>query len=307
MKTIKPKKEELYEFYVKQKLTQKQIAIKLKICVGKIIQYMKEYEIKARSRKENLSGKIKSEEHKRKLSDSKKGNKNPNFGKKRKILGKRVWYLCPNGEIVSMRSSWESAYAEFLDNKKIKWNYEPKTFILKSGKAYTPDFYLQDTNEWIEVKGWFTETHKKIISDWIKDFPNEKISIADKNYLTNLGINLKKIWFTSKPQFDCAECGNKFYKKDSNQKLCSIKCRNKFVAKNRLKKKEFLKSEKNTQKRKYNGNQRGEKNNGSKFSEEDVKKIKQMRENGVTYKEISEKTKMSSANIWNVCSGKSWI
>lgn len=300
-------KKQLHKLYVEERLTQKQTSKILNICLVRVVKYMKKYGIKARKPKEYLTGKPKSADHKKKISESKKGKNNPNYGKKCKTHGKRIWYLCPDGKNVSMRSSWEAAYAEFLDNKKIKWSYEPKTFILKIGKAYTPDFYLHETGEWIEVKGWMTEMHKKIISEWLVDFPDEKITIADKKYLTNLGIDLRKIWISSKPKFNCDECKNLFYKKEPNQKLCSVKCRNKFVAKIRCRdKKTYSKTEDKKQKRKYNGNQSGEKNNGSKFSKQDIEIVKKMRESGMTYKEISNVTKMSPTNIFYVCKGKSW-
>jgi len=59
------------------------------------------------------------------------------------------------------RSGYEYIYARFLSRSKIKWEYEPKTFLI-SGRGYTPDFYLPDTDEWVEVKGfWFPGAFEK--------------------------------------------------------------------------------------------------------------------------------------------------
>lgn len=71
---------------------------------------------------------------------------------------------------IRMKSNWEVKYAEHLDSLKLSWKYEPKTFILSNGKRYTPDFYIEDTNEWHEVKGWMTAS------------ANEKINMIKKDY-----------------------------------------------------------------------------------------------------------------------------
>ncbi len=43
--------------------------------------------------------------------------------------------------------------AFFLDSMKIDWKYESKSFLLKNGRGYLPDFYLPKIKTWIEVKG----------------------------------------------------------------------------------------------------------------------------------------------------------
>ena len=71
-------------------------------------------------------------------------------GKKAKING--VW----------MRSSWEYEFANDLNEKGIIWKYESKRFKLKDGRFYTPDFYLPETNEFIEIKGhWYPAALEK--------------------------------------------------------------------------------------------------------------------------------------------------
>lgn len=55
------------------------------------------------------------------------------------------------------RSSWEANLARVLHVHGIEYEFEPRvfTFPIKRGtKAYTPDFYLPATDEWIEVKGY---------------------------------------------------------------------------------------------------------------------------------------------------------
>ena len=60
-----------------------------------------------------------------------------------------------------MRSSWEIAYAKWLDKNKIEWKYESMAFNL--GKEfYIPDFYLIKENKYIEIKGrWFNDAKRK--------------------------------------------------------------------------------------------------------------------------------------------------
>jgi predicted nuclease of restriction endonuclease-like RecB superfamily len=54
-----------------------------------------------------------------------------------------------------MRSSWEVAYAKWLDSNGIAWEYEP-VFQLSDGRMYTPDFKLA-SGTIVEIKGYFRE------------------------------------------------------------------------------------------------------------------------------------------------------
>ena len=62
-----------------------------------------------------------------------------------------------NGKTITLRSSYELIFARVLDKKGLTWQYEPQTFKLKEGCRYTPDFYVLETDEWFEVKGYITE------------------------------------------------------------------------------------------------------------------------------------------------------
>lgn len=52
------------------------------------------------------------------------------------------------------RSSWEVAFARFLDGLGTAWEYEPETFKLSDGSRYTPDFrvHLPSGSLFVEVK-----------------------------------------------------------------------------------------------------------------------------------------------------------
>jgi hypothetical protein len=61
------------------------------------------------------------------------------------------------------RSRLEARWAVFFDAMGIKWEYEIEGFLLDDGTKYLPDFWLPETQSWLEVKpDEFTldESHK---------------------------------------------------------------------------------------------------------------------------------------------------
>ena len=86
-----------------------------------------------------------------------------------------------------MRSSWEVAYAEYLDRQKIKWQYESKTFDL-GDTTYTPDFYLPETDEYIEIKGFFRKDAKRKFKLFKKKYYHIKIFLLTGKELKKLNI-----------------------------------------------------------------------------------------------------------------------
>jgi hypothetical protein len=78
-----------------------------------------------------------------------KGRSRPFVSAKQGI--RRFWYYGPDCSL-KMRSRWEVAYAHWLDSQKVRWLYEPITFI-GLFVSYTPDFYLPDSDLFHEVKG----------------------------------------------------------------------------------------------------------------------------------------------------------
>lgn len=65
---------------------------------------------------------------------------------------------------IYVRSGWEANYIRILNFLKIKWEYEPKIFVLtidNKNVTYRPDFYLPEKGLWIEIKGfWYTPLSK---------------------------------------------------------------------------------------------------------------------------------------------------
>lgn len=106
--------------------------------------------------------------------------------------GRKVNCLTPNNGFVTMRSTWEKKYAEYLKSNNIDFYYEPKCFPLSNGKSYIADFYLPATDEYVEIKGYLSEFQKDKYELLKQEYPNLKWNIFYKENLIDLGIDLKK-------------------------------------------------------------------------------------------------------------------
>lgn len=53
---------------------------------------------------------------------------------------------------VLYRSRMEARWAVFFDRLGVKYAYEPVEFTLSDGRKYTPDFYVEDFDTYIEMK-----------------------------------------------------------------------------------------------------------------------------------------------------------
>lgn len=112
------------------------------------------------------------------------GRNNSRFGKPpswKKILYNNIWF----------RSTWEVAYAKYLDRNHIKWFYESKTFDL-GDTTYTPDFYLPETNEYIEIKGWWRDDILQKFKEFRKKFYKIKIFVINQESLFLLKLINKR-------------------------------------------------------------------------------------------------------------------
>lgn len=86
----------------------------------------------------------------------------------------RTMYAGPNGRFW-MRSGWEVAFANWLDRCGIRWEYESRRFALERGEHYTPDFYLPDQREYVELKGWMTKKQEKKYRKFQALYPDVKL------------------------------------------------------------------------------------------------------------------------------------
>jgi hypothetical protein len=109
---------------------------------------------------DSSKGRLHTEESKEKLSkimkDAAKDNPNYSFSKN-KYFKKEII----NG--FRMDSSWESIFANYLNQHNIIWVKNKKSFryIFENEEhSYYPDFYLEDFNLYIEIKGHETEKDK---------------------------------------------------------------------------------------------------------------------------------------------------
>ena len=111
-------------------------------------------------------------------------------GNESNFYGKKYWPKKNNFiyNDTKFRSNWEIAVVKYFDEKQIKWLYEPNLFKIGEHNTYTPDFYLPETNEYIEVKGYFTEENKQKMIKFINQYPNIKVEIWDEIKLKELKI-----------------------------------------------------------------------------------------------------------------------
>jgi ribosomal protein L40E len=124
------------------------------------------------------------------ISLRQKGKNNPMYGRTGRTnphFGKVTSWKYIQYKKYFMHSSWEVAYAKYLDKNNIKWQYESKTFDL-GDTTYTPDFYLPETDKYIEIKGyWGRKSLNKLIATKLL-YPDTKIEILEKNNLKELEV-----------------------------------------------------------------------------------------------------------------------
>jgi len=91
---------------------------------------------------------------------------------------------------IDLHGTWELKYAQYLDGKNIIWIRNKDSFVYvfeDKERRYTPDFYLPETDEYIEIKGYKTD---KDIQKWIQFPKHRKLIILMKDELQNLGIDI---------------------------------------------------------------------------------------------------------------------
>lgn len=103
---------------------------------------------------------------------------------------KAAWRVI-GGKRKYFRSRWEANYARYLEflkvNGKIKdWEHEPKTFWFESIKrgvrSYLPDFRItenDDSQNYVEVKGWMDARSKTKIKRMAKYHPEIKLLVVE--------------------------------------------------------------------------------------------------------------------------------
>ena len=103
---------------------------------------------------------------------------------------KKYTHVSPIAGTIKVDGTWEVKVAEHLDKIEVKWVRNKKRwhYIRPDGReaTYQPDFFVEDWNTYIEVKGYETEL------DWAKwsQF-NEKLIVIKKKELGELDEWLK--------------------------------------------------------------------------------------------------------------------
>lgn len=103
------------------------------------------------------------------------------------------------------KSNYERRYALYLEFLKkhghiVDWEYEPKTFYFEGIKRgtnnYKPDFKVYFPNgkyQWVEVKGYMEAKDFTKMKRMAKYFPEEKITIVDKQWFSSNGPKLRGV------------------------------------------------------------------------------------------------------------------
>ena len=91
---------------------------------------------------------------------------------------------------INLHGTWELKYAQYLDANNIKWIRNKESFSYNfegKNRKYTPDFYLPETNEYVEIKGYKTN---KDDAKW-NQFPKHlKLLILMRKELKRLGVKI---------------------------------------------------------------------------------------------------------------------
>lgn len=97
-----------------------------------------------------------------------------------------IYFHWNTGKKIVCVGSFESSVIEYLNKNQIDYNFQPQTFLMPSGKTYTPDLYLNEQNLWVEVKGRFIGDAREKW-DWFRsEYPNSEL--WDKEKLKQLGL-----------------------------------------------------------------------------------------------------------------------
>lgn len=124
-----------------------------------------------KGREGTFKGKSHSEESKKKISNSMKGNQNANHRGDRQSYYKNI----------RMDSKWEVGTANYFDKNNIIWKYNERGFVLSDGRYYYPDFFIYDDTKnfqkLIEVKGYFRKNNKEKFEKFCMEYPEIKVEL----------------------------------------------------------------------------------------------------------------------------------
>jgi len=88
---------------------------------------------------------------------------------------------------IAFRSKAEANVARWLTRKGVEWEYETKEFefpLKRGNRFYKPDFFLPQTGDLYEVKGWLNPESLVKLRRFRKYYPEE----FDKLYVVDAGM-----------------------------------------------------------------------------------------------------------------------
>lgn len=112
--------------------------------------------------------------------------------------GRTKWYdyAHSNGTVYKVQGTWELAYIEWLDQNNVRFECHKGRipYIDDAGirRNFYPDFYLIDSDEYIDVKGdfWYSRSIRKF--ELLREqHPDLKLTVLRKKNLQAKGINIK--------------------------------------------------------------------------------------------------------------------
>lgn len=83
-----------------------------------------------------------------------------------------------------VRSNWEANFIRVLNMYRIAYEFEPTKFIFPPSQrtgispSYIPDFYLPDTDEYVEIKGYLDARGRNKLRKFRKHYPEEFSKLA---------------------------------------------------------------------------------------------------------------------------------
>lgn len=106
--------------------------------------------------------------------------------------------ILKDNSIVFVRSRWEAGFIkDFLEKQNLIWKYEPEIFTLSNGHKYSPDFYIENDDVWIEIKGYdyrgdSIERANIFRQDYGKNLIYADRKVLENIYNLNLNLNYLK-------------------------------------------------------------------------------------------------------------------
>jgi hypothetical protein len=174
-----------------------------------------------------LVGHKRSAESIRKQKEKIGGPKSVNFGKPRRH-GKTLWLAFPGQEPFAVRSRWEALFADRLTVEGKEWFYEPETFLLADGSAYTPDFLCEGV--YYEVKGYMTPGDQAKVDGFREKYPHLPLVVIAKPEMDAIGLSARKVLHLERLSVvsgrvrTCPACGQQFIPPVKRAMYCGVKC-----------------------------------------------------------------------------------